>query len=106
MAAIEPVRIVEMGAGNSPKTIQAPDGTVSVQDLADALDALIETMAGWGFVNVPPHTPPTVTGGSEAFPVGSIFQAVVATNPATLLGYGTWAAVGTDPDIYMWERLT
>ena len=33
-------------------------------------------------------------GGSQAFPVGSVFIAVVSTNPATLLGYGTWAAVG------------
>lgn len=32
--------------------------------------------------------------GAEAFPIGAVFIAVVATNPATLLGYGTWSAFG------------
>lgn len=32
-------------------------------------------------------------GGGNAFPVGAVFIAVVSTNPATLLGYGTWSTI-------------
>ena len=30
---------------------------------------------------------------SAMWPVGSVFTAVVATNPATLLGFGTWSSI-------------
>lgn len=32
-------------------------------------------------------------GGGPAFPIDSVFLAVVSTNPATLLGYGTWTQI-------------
>ena len=35
----------------------------------------------------------THAGGGQAFPIGAVFLAVVSTNPATLLGYGTWAQI-------------
>lgn len=31
---------------------------------------------------------------AAAWPIGSVFIAVVSTNPATLLGFGTWSAFG------------
>lgn len=37
----------------------------------------------------------TFSGNVQAaWPVGSVFIAVVSTNPATLLGFGTWSAFG------------
>ena len=34
------------------------------------------------------------TAAPDAWPIGSVFIAVVSTNPNTLLGYGTWSAFG------------
>ena len=51
---------------------------------------------------------------ASMFPVGSTYPTVVNTNPATLLGFGTWASIGSGTvlmgviastkTVYWWER--
>jgi hypothetical protein len=48
--------------------------------------------------------PVTNPGAAESWPVGSLFLSTVSTDPALLLGYGTWVLyaagrvlVGIDP---------
>lgn len=39
-------------------------------------------------------TPTQAEVNAHAYPVGSVYTSIVSTNPATLLGVGTWAAFG------------
>lgn len=58
------------------------DGTVS--------NDAVRVLAG-DVIQVDDASPPAA---SQAWPIGSVFTGVVSTSPATLLGYGTWAAIG------------
>lgn len=60
-------------------------GSPSQIDLKQGLDADLTDLADGSL------TPSKV----QSFPVGSVFISVVETNPATLLGYGSWSAIAT-----------
>lgn len=66
-------------AAADPHTGYVREADANWTDLTDGGATTLHTHAG---------------GGGEAFPIGAVFIAVVSTNPATLLGYGTWAAFG------------
>jgi hypothetical protein len=52
-------------------------------------DANAAELTGGGATTLHSHV-----GGTPVFPVGYVYISVDATNPATALGYGTWAAFG------------
>jgi len=73
---------LRVGTGDASVLLSVgADGEVLTADAAEPMGAKWEPAPG------PPPSP-------EAFPVGSVFISVVATDPNTLLGYGTWAAIG------------
>jgi poly-gamma-glutamate capsule biosynthesis protein CapA/YwtB (metallophosphatase superfamily) len=65
--------------------INALEGDVTTlqSDKADSTDVTSEIAAA------------IAAAKSALYPVGSIYIAVVSTNPATLLGFGTWSAFAT-----------
>lgn len=72
-------------AGITPE----PDGTTHCRVMGDTVE-VSHTASEEAGTSEP-------GGGSDvslAWPVGSIFLSAVATSPATLLGFGTWSAIG------------
>jgi hypothetical protein len=55
---------------------------VAIKKLEGLATTLQDNINGIPVVTVP-----------DAFPVGSVFLSAVATDPATLLGYGTWSRI-------------
>ena len=72
-----------------------PDGTVIAgdPDVTEA-KAWFANMVDYYNTKVTELAAETTAMMAKVYPVGCIYQSVVATAPATLFGFGTWAALG------------
>ena len=67
--------------------------TVVAQDMNDVQDAVEALEAKVGIDDSAVSTSIDYILKNKIWPVGSVFTAVVATSPATLLGFGTWSQI-------------
>lgn len=83
----ESVDVVPLSAAGALTDVTTLNASATAHGLLPKLsDVVTEFLTGKGtWVN------PVIQG----WPIGSIFISVVATNPGTLLGFGTWSAFGT-----------
>jgi hypothetical protein len=75
-------------AGISPATTTTLGGVNTTTNTASSVVVSTDD------VRVPTADPTTLFALKAFYPIGSIYMATVATNPATLLGFGTWTAWG------------
>jgi microcystin-dependent protein len=81
-------------AGEADALYEAAGAVATHAGAADPHPGYLTTAEGDARYSLDGHTHPGGGAAIDAWPVGSVFIAVVATSPATLLGGGTWAAFG------------
>ena len=67
--------------------------TIIAQDINDLNDAVENLQTKVGIDNSAVSTSIDYILKNKIWPIGSVFTAVVATSPATLLGFGTWSQI-------------
>jgi hypothetical protein len=76
--------------GDSSEDFAMNNGTAATQSASDNSTKIATT----AYVTTAVAAVDKAVINGHAYPVGSIYTSVVATNPATLLGVGTWTAFG------------